>query len=188
MFAMCAENVTEARRDRLLVADVGKQRFEDGQLRTWRRWDVQPRLRHRDQEAGGLQRHRFSTGVRSRDDQHTGRRAHVNVHRDRLFDVAADFRHQQRMTRGHQIERAVCGNHRFHSADHDREPRPRLDDVELGRDLDRPLELFRPAAERVGQLEQDAAHFLGFLLLERHDVVIDLNGLEWLDEQAGAAG
>ena len=43
-------------------------------------------------------------------------------------------------------------------------------------------------AEGVGQREQDAADFLGFLLLERDDVVVDLDGLERLEEQARAAG
>ena len=69
-----------------------------------------------------------------------------------------------------------------------REPRARLDDVELGRDVDRPLELVGPRAEGVGQREQDAADLLGLLLLERDDLVVDLDGLERLDEQARAAG
>ena len=43
-------------------------------------------------------------------------------------------------------------------------------------------------AERVGQRQQDAADLLGFLLLERDDVVVDLDGAERLEKQAGAAG
>ena len=43
------------------------------------------------------------------------------------------------------------------------------------------------APERVGQREQDAADFLGFLLLERDDVVVDLDRAERLEEQARAA-
>ena len=61
-------------------------------------------------------------------------------------------------------------------------------DVELGRDVDRALEIVGPAAERVGQRQQDAADLLGLLLLERDDVVVDLDRLERLEEQAGAAG
>ena len=98
-------------------------------------------------------------------------------------------RHQQRMTRAAQLERAVCGDHRLHAADHDARTAPRAWMTSSSvADVDRPLEVVRPAAERVGQREQDAAHFLGFLLLERDDVVVDLDGLERLEEQAGAAG
>ena len=45
----------------------------------------------------------------------------------------------------------------------------------------------RPA-ERIGQREQNAANLLGLLLLERDDVVVDLDGAERLEKQAGAAG
>ena len=69
-----------------------------------------------------------------------------------------------------------------------REARPRLDDIELGGDVDRPAQVVRASAERVGQREQDAADFLGLLLLERDDVVVDLDGVERLEIQAGAAG
>ena len=43
-------------------------------------------------------------------------------------------------------------------------------------------------AERVGQRQQDAPDFLGLLLLERDDVVVDFDGAERLEKQAGAAG
>jgi hypothetical protein len=90
------------------------------------------------------------------------------------------------MARGHQIECAVCGDHWLHSTDHDRETGTRLNDVELRRNLNRPFELLGAPAERVGQLEEDAANLFCLLLFERDDLVIDLNGLERLDEQARA--
>ena len=43
------------------------------------------------------------------------------------------------------------------------------------------------AAERIGQRQQDAADLLGLLLLERDDVVVDLDGAQRLEEQARAA-
>ena len=55
------------------------------------------------------------------------------------------------------------------------------------RRLDRALQIERPAPELVRQREQDAPDLLGFLLLERHDVVVDLDGAQRLEEQAGAA-
>ena len=42
-------------------------------------------------------------------------------------------------------------------------------------------------AERVGQREQDAPDFLGLLLLERDDVVVDFDRAERLEKQARAA-
>ena len=46
-----------------------------------------------------------------------------------------------------------------------------------------------PAAtpKRVGEAQENPAHLLGFLLLERDDVVVDLNGAERFEEQARAA-
>ena len=77
---------------------------------------------------------------------------------------------------------------RLDAADHLREARARLDHVELGGDVDRALEVVGPRAEGVGQREQDAADLFGLLLFERDDVVVDLDGLERLEEQARAAG
>ena len=105
--------------------------------------------------------------------------------RSRSLTCAA---HQQRMSSSLQLERSVSGDDRFDGARHQREPRARLDDVQRGGDFDRSLELVRPRAEGIGQREQDALHLLRLLLLERDDVVVDLDGLERLDEQAGAAG
>ena len=44
-----------------------------------------------------------------------------------------------------------------------------------------------PRAKGVGQRQQNAADFLELLLLERDDVVVDLDGAERLEEQARAA-
>ena len=49
------------------------------------------------------------------------------------------------------------------------------------------MQVRRPAPERVRQREQDAADFLVLLLLERDDVVVDLDRAERLEEQARAA-
>ena len=43
-------------------------------------------------------------------------------------------------------------------------------------------------AELIRQLQQDPADFFGFLLFELDDLVVDLNRLHRLDEQARAAG
>ena len=60
-------------------------------------------------------------------------------------------------------------------------------DVELGRGRPPCARVLAAAAERVGQRQQDAADFLCFLLLERDDVVVDFDGAERLEKEAGAA-
>ena len=94
---------------------------------------------------------------------------------------------EQRVARRLQLERAVGRQRRLDAVDRLREARPRLQHVELGRRLDRPLQVGGARAERVGQRQQDAADLLGFLLLERDDVVVDLDGAERLEKQARAA-
>ena len=92
------------------------------------------------------------------------------------------------MPRAFELERAVGRDRRLDPADRQREARARLDHVELGGDVDRAAQVVGPAAERIGQRQQDAANLLGLLLLERDDVVVDLDGAERLEKQAGAAG
>ena len=94
---------------------------------------------------------------------------------------------EQRMPRRLQLERAVGRQRRLDAVDRLREARARLQHVELGRRVDRALQIAGARAERVGQREQDAPDLLGFLLLERDDVVVDLDGAERLEEQARAA-
>ena len=91
------------------------------------------------------------------------------------------------MPRRLQLERAVGRERRLDAVDRLGEARARLQDVELGRRLDRPLHVAARAAERVGQREQDAPDLLGLLLLERDDVVVDLDRAERLEKQARAA-
>ena len=88
-----------------------------------------------------------------------------------------------------EFERAVAARSpaRRHSTICENRARAWID-VELGRDIDRALQVVRPGAEIVGQREQDAADLLRLLFLERDDVVVDLDGLERLDEEARAAG
>src|SRR5207344_791438 len=69
----------------------------------------------------------------------------------------------------------------------DRKLRARLQHVELGRSANRSLEILPPAAEAVCQREKDATHLFRFLLLERHDVVVDFDGAERLEKKTGAA-
>ena len=82
---------------------------------------------------------------------------------------------QQRMPRRLQLERPVGRQPRLDAVDRLREPGARLANVELGGRLDRPLQIHRPRAERVGQRQQDAADLFGFLLLQRDDVVVDFD-------------
>ena len=59
--------------------------------------------------------------------------------------------------------------------------------VEAGRDVDGLLQFGAAAAEPIGQFEQDAMDFLGLLLEQGDDVVVDLDRAERLEEEARAA-
>jgi hypothetical protein len=88
---------------------------------------------------------------------------------------------------GYAPQAAVGGDRRKHAADREGVPRLRLHDVERRGRLDGALELGPAPPEGIGEREQDAMDFLLLLLLERHDVVVDLDGAERLEEQARAA-
>ncbi len=91
------------------------------------------------------------------------------------------------MAGAEELERAVGGELRLDAVDRVRELRPRLQHVELGGRLDRPVQLYRAAPEGVGQGKQDPPDLLLLLLFDRDDVVVDLDGAERLEEETGAA-
>ena len=98
-----------------------------------------------------------------------------------------DVGHQQRVAGGQQLERAVGRQSGLHTVDDRRESGLGLDDVQVRRRLDGALQVEGAPPELIGQLQQDAPDFLRFLLLERDDVVVDLDRAQRLEEQAGAA-
>ena len=67
------------------------------------------------------------------------------------------------------------------------EPHLRLNDVELCGRIDRVTQFDRLGTEAVGQLPEDAKDLFALLLLERDDLVVDLDRAERLEIQAGAA-
>ena len=64
--------------DGLLVADVGVDGLEAGQLRAGLGRDVQPGLSHQRQQANGLERDGLAARVGAGDDQGVGARSEVN--------------------------------------------------------------------------------------------------------------
>src|SRR5919108_16163 len=94
---------------------------------------------------------------------------------------------QQRMSGGAQLQPAVARERRLHAVDEQRESRPRLQNVDLRCRLDASLHVERTSAEGVGKRKENSANLLRFLLLERHDVVVDLDRAERLEEQARAS-
>ncbi len=62
-----------------------------------------------------------------------------------------------------------------------------LQDVELGGRVDRLSQLDRFGPEEVRQLPENAMDFFPLLLFERDDLVVDLDGAERLEVEAGAA-
>jgi hypothetical protein len=195
----------EVRRDRLLVADVGEHRPEHRQGGPFGRRDVQPRLRHQGEEPGRLERHGLAAGVRPGDDEDGGGRRKDHVHRHRrlgpdraglalvllvafhLAQPRVHGRDEQGMAGGPQVQRAVGAERRAHAADQPREARAGLHDIELRGGPEHPLQIERPGAERVGEREEDPPDFLGLLLGQGHDVVVDLDGAERLEEEARPA-
>ena len=91
------------------------------------------------------------------------------------------------MARRLELERAVGRQPRLDAVDRLRIAGARLADVDLCCGLDRPMQIDRARSERIGQRQQNAPDFLGFLLFERDDVVVDFDRAERLEEQAGAA-
>src|SRR5260370_1318524 len=61
------------------------------------------------------------------------------------------------MPGGAQLECAVYGQRGFHAVDHGGKSRLGLNDVQLGRDVHGRLQLVGPAAECIGQRQQDAS-------------------------------
>jgi hypothetical protein len=119
---------------------------------------VQPGLRHQSKQPGRLERHRLSAGVRTGDEQ--DRCGGHDFDRDRngpfrydigssvrqapfgkgarcFFQACHHFRHQQRMTRGLQLEGAVARELRLDAVHERRKARARLEHVELGGRFDR---------------------------------------------------
>ena len=171
----------QARLDRLLVADVGEQRPEHRQRAIRRPAGMRsPACAIIAQQPGGLQRDGLAAGVRPGDEQDRRRRNHLDRHRHRVLE--------QRVPRRLQLERAVGRQRRLDAVDRLGEARaaPAARRARWPRRSVRCMSAAR-AAERVGQREQDAPDLLGLLLLERDDVVVDLDGAERLEKQARAA-
>ena len=92
------------------------------------------------------------------------------------------------MPRRAQLEGAVGRHDRLDAADQRRQPGARLDQVELGGGVQRAGEIRGTMTIGVGQRQQDAANFFRFRILQGHHVVVDLDRLERLEEERGAAG
>ncbi len=162
-----------------------------------RRGHVQAGLRHERQQPRALERHRLAARVGAGDDEHPRRRDQHEVHRHgrgrrrrvrlAVGDQRAHRRHEQRVPRRAELEPAVGGQRGLDAVAEAREARFGLDDVQLHGRLDRARQLRRPAAEGVGEPEEDAADLVAFLLLERDDLVVDLDRAQGLEVQARAA-
>ena len=169
--------------DRLLVADVGEHRSEDRHARAVGRRNSQARLRHQRQQPGGLQGDGLAAGVRARDQQDTRRRNHLDRDGNHVISRSAEASRsnhlrcthpthpplldQQRVARGLELERAIDRKRRLDGVDGFRIPRLRLHHVELGRGLDRSVDIGGPGAERVRERQQDPADLFRLLLFER---------------------
>ena len=105
-----------------------------------------------------------------------------------ILIVTGTARFEERMPRRLQLEGAVGRQPRLDAVDRVARTR-RAPAARRARWPPRSSAAGRPRRprKRVGQREQDAADLLGLLLLERDDVVVDLDRAERLEKQAGAA-
>ncbi len=85
-----------------------------------------------------------------------------------------------------QFERAIGGEPGLDAVDRIRIAGARLQHIQPGCRFDGPRDVQRTPAKRFRQFEQDAPHFLGLLLLQRDDVVVDLHRAQRFQIQAGA--
>ena len=95
--------------------------------------------------------------------------------------------HQQRMSGFRELDPRIAGELRLHAVDETGEARPCLYDVERLGGGQRVPQLEGAPAEGGRQARQNPMDLLAFLLLQGHDVVVDLDGAERLEEQTGSA-
>ena len=86
-----------------------------------------------------------------------------------------------------QLQPPIRGEAGFNAVHQDREAGARLEDVELGGRVDRSLQLAGAPSKRIRQRQQNPPDLFLLLLLERDDVVVDLDRAQRLEEQACAA-
>ena len=169
----------QVRGDRLLVADVGEHRLEHRHAPSPASAGMcSPLCAISASSAAGLERHGLAAGVRAGDDQHARRRDQQHVDGDRLAVArrrgvpssssvrASDRRDQQRMPCAAQLEPAV--GRRAPARWPGTGPAKRAlawMTSSVGGRVERPPHVERAGPERVGQRQQDAMDFRGFLLL-----------------------
>ena len=179
MFAIWPENVLRLASIDCSSPISAKSDLEHRHARSVGGGNPQSRLRHQRQQPRRLERDGLAAGVRPGNQQHRGRRSHLDRDRNRACE--------QRMPRSEELERPVGRERRLDPVDRLGKPRARLHDVELAGGFDGPLHVGAAAAERIGQRKQDAQDLFVLLFLERDDVVVDFDRAERLEKQAGAA-
>ena len=180
----------QARVNRLLVADIGKQRPKHRQARSLGSRNAKPRLGHQREQAGGLQRDRLAAGVRTGDQQHRRRWDDFERHRHRRLAVGgrADTGNQQRVACRLKLEGAVGRQRGLDPVHRLGEPRTRLQHIELRRHVNRARQIGGPQSERIGQGQKDPPDLFGFLFFDSDDVVVDFDRAQRLEKEARPAG
>src|SRR5262245_22682709 len=86
-----------------------------------------------------------------------------------------------------KLKRAVLRELRLYAIDIGGEACASLKNVQFRTCLNGSVQIQRPRTKRIGQGEKDSTNFLALLLLESHDVVVDFDRAQRLQEQAGTA-
>ena len=179
----------QVRGDRLLIADIGEYAIEDRQLGALGGHRNRGLRRERG-EADGFERDGFATSVRPADDQHGFIAAERESRRNSLASLRAQRGFEDGVAGCVEPERIAHGKFGNGTIEFAGEAGASENRIEM-RDV-RGCCLQRAAfgADAVSQLREDVRNFDGFFLAELDEAIVEVDGIERLDENglAGGAG
>ena len=175
--------------DGLVVANIGVHAAENGQTTARGRGDVHSGLGHEGEQPHRLERDGLASGVGPGDDQHPFAGLGAKAHRNGLrvpcdSQALGDGGHEEGVTAVDEgqvllLDHLRClGVHVFRDQGHG------LCGVELPEDRRHLHQVLRAVSGPGRQILEDAHDLTPLLVLQRHDVVVELHGGERLDEQA----
>ena len=136
-------------------------------------------LRHQAQESHGFQRDRFAAGIGAADQQRAAVFIQFQAHRYGRFAPPPQHVLAQQQPFAEARDDAI---------ELDRKARLGEDQIQLRHNCQRLADGIGVAAQTVRHFEQDAVDFAGFLFAQPHQLVVEVDGFERLDEQGVPAG
>ncbi len=171
--------------DRLVVADIGQDLFEERQFRRGARHG-QTGLGHQRDHPDGLQRYGLAAGVRAADQERAAILVESQRERDDPFGALAEHINEERMAGVFEMQ--AFAENRDAAVEIHREFGFGEDQIERRHDLGRDANGVAIDSEAAGQLTQDAKHFAHFFFLQADEFVVEVDGFERFEEQGLAGG